>query len=195
MTINAYPLTWPEGFPRTRMPGSDQFKTTLSGALKNVEDSLRKFAADSGKKIDALVISSNVTLGQQRPADPGVAVWFNWDGLQVCIPVDRYAKVEANLQAIHHIIEARRTELRHGGLSIVRATFTGFKALPAPKGSAWQEALEFGPGSVVTLEKAREAYRRLSSKHHPDKGGSHEAMARLNKAWAEAQAALEGGSR
>jgi len=188
MTINAYPLTWPEGFPRTRTPGNDAFKSSLAGALKNVEDSLRRFAADSGKKIEQLVISSNVTLGQQRPADPGVAVWFNWDGLQVCIPVDRYAKVEANLQAIHHIIEARRTELRHGGLSIVRATFTGFKALPAPKGSTWQEVLEFPPGSVISLEKAKEAYRRLSSKRHPDKGGSDEAMAALNKAWDQAQA-------
>ena len=31
--------------------------------------------------------------------------------------------------AIHHIIEARRVELRHGTLALVRATFAGFLAL------------------------------------------------------------------
>src|SRR5690606_25492676 len=119
---------------------------SLSAALANVEDSLRRFAADSGKKIEGLVISSNVSLGDRRPADPGVAVWFSWDGMQICIPVDRYTSVEANLQAIHHVIEARRTELRHGTLALVRATFQGFRSLPAPAGESkrsWREILGF----------------------------------------------------
>jgi hypothetical protein len=111
MSITAHPLCWPTQFPRRQNRESGRFQTTLAGALENVQSSLRLFAKDSDKKIDGVVISSNVTLGQQRPADPGVAVWFSWDGLQVCIPVDRYDKVEGNLQAIHHIIEARRTEL------------------------------------------------------------------------------------
>lgn len=29
----------------------------------------------------------------------------------------------------------------------------------------------------------RQAYRRLASQHHPDRGGSHEMMVRLNEAW------------
>src|SRR5512146_2624661 len=127
--VNAYPLTWPPQFPRAKAREKGAFKTSLAGALGNVQDSLRRFAADSGKKLDQLVISSNVTLGVQRPDDPGVAVWFVWDGMQVCIAVDRYATVEGNLQAIHHIIEARRVELRHGTLALVRATFTGFLSL------------------------------------------------------------------
>jgi hypothetical protein len=66
-------------------------------------------------------LDPHASLGASRPSDPGVAVWFTWDGLGVCIAVDRYQTVEANLQAIHHIIEARRTELRHGTLALVRA--------------------------------------------------------------------------
>src|SRR3972149_679812 len=108
MTISAYPLHWPPSFPRAKIRDKGAFKTTLAGALTNVHGSLRKFAADSGKKLDGLVMSSNVTLGASKPADPGVAVWFTWDGMGVCIAVDRYLTVEANLQAIHHIIEARR---------------------------------------------------------------------------------------
>lgn len=128
MTATAYPLTWPPTFPRRTSRERGAFKTTLAGALDNVEGSLRRFAADSGKRIENLVISSNVTLGKNRPADPGVAIWFVWDGLSVCIAVDRYQTVEANLQAIHHIIEARRVELRHGTLALVRLAFyTGLR--------------------------------------------------------------------
>ncbi|MGT2467400.1 J domain-containing protein [Mesorhizobium atlanticum] len=112
--------------PRTTNKVASKFKTALSTALKNVNSSLTLFAGDSGKRVENVVISSNVTLGVERPADPGVAVWFVWDGMQVCIAVDRYPKVQDNLQAIHHIVEARRTEMRHGGLHIVRATFRGF---------------------------------------------------------------------
>jgi hypothetical protein len=185
VSVAAFPLSWPAHFPRARSRERGAFKTTLHGALTNVEGSLRKFAADSGKKLEGVVMSSNVTLGVARPADPGVAVWFTWDGLGVCIAVDRYETVEANLQAIHHIIEARRTELRHGTLALVRATFQGFLSLPAPKGSHWTEVLQIPKDAKRDDVKA--AYRRYASQHHPDKpGGSHEKMAELNRAQEQA---------
>lgn len=182
--ISAYPLTWPQGFPRTQRRLGGAFKATLAGALQNVETSLRLFASDSGKKAEALVISSNVTLGAQRPPDPGVAIWFTWDGLQVCIPVDRYDKVEANLQAIHHIIEARRTELRHGGLDIVRATFTGFRLLPAPADAhTWREVFGFKHEDAVSRGALDKAFKVKRSEAHPDKGGSPEAFRVVQQAY------------
>lgn len=181
MTATAFPLSWPTGFPRAKARERGAFKTTLAGALSNVQDSLRRFATDSGKKLEGLVISSNVTLGVQRPDDPGVSVWFTWDGMGVAIAVDRYASVESNLQAIHHIIEARRTELRHGTLALVRATFAGFLALPAPKGGHWTEILSLPKDA--RREDVKAAYRRLAMQCHPDKpGGSHERMSALNAA-------------
>lgn len=187
MTATAYPLTWPAAFPRRAKPREPgKFKTSIAGALKNVQDSLRRFAEDSGKKIEQLVISSNVTLGEHRPADPGVAVWFVWDGLQVCIPVDRYSTVEANLQAIHHIIEARRVELRHGTLALVRATFTGFKALPAPAGQDWRTVLGFGAADVVSSDAIEEAYRRKRKSAHPDHGGTPEQFDLVQRAYEQA---------
>lgn len=191
MTATAYPLTWPRQFPRAKAREKGAFKTTLAGALGNVQDSLRRFATDSGKKLDGLIISSNVTLGVQRPEDPGVAVWFTWDGMQLCIAVDRYATVEGNLQAIHHIVEARRTELRHGTLALVRATFTGFLALPAPKGKSWREILDYGAQATITKEMVDARYRKLASERHPDKGGTDEKMAELNAAREEALKELE----
>lgn len=189
MSIQAYPLSWPKGFPRSERKVGDQFRTSLAGSLKNVNKSLLDFGADTKKPVEHVCISSNVTLGVQSPADPGVAVWFSWDGLQVCIPVDRYAKVEANLQAIHHILEARRTELRHGGLAIVRAAFTGLKALPAPAAPTWWTTLAL-PSANVTRAEAKEAYQVARSKAHPDKGGSTTAFTAVEDAWKEAQRVL-----
>lgn len=187
MTINAYPLCWPPTIPRSKQRERGAFKTSLAGALKNVDDSLRRFGTDSSRPIKDLVLSSNCTLGVEKPADPGVAAWFTWDGAQVCIPVDRYDTPAANLQAIHHIIEARRVELRHGTLALVRATFAGFKALPAPAASDWWTVL--GVEQTASLEEARAAYRRAASAAHPDRGGTDARMAEVNRAWEQAQEA------
>ena len=186
---DAYPLTWPQAFPRTKIRTDSQFKSSLSAALANVQRSLAAFARDSGKPIASVVISSNCSLGNSRPEDPGVAVWFAWDGLQVCIPVDRYKKVEDNLQAIHHVLEARRTELRHGTLALVRATFTGFSALPPPTGArSWRAVLGVGP--TAQLGAAENAYKEAAKTAHPDNGGTHERMAELNAAIAQARREL-----
>jgi hypothetical protein len=180
MSATAYPLTWPQQFPRNKCREDGRFKTVLPNAIKNVQRSLQGFAHDSGKNLKNIVISSNVTLGADSPADPGVAVWFEWDGLQVCIPVDRYRSVASNLQAIHHILEARRVELRHGTLALVRATFTGFLSLPAPEGKHWSDVLAL-PRDAKRAD-VDGAYRRLASQRHPDKGGSDAAFAELNAA-------------
>lgn len=190
MSVTAYPLCWPETMPRHKAREKGQFRTTLNGAMNNVETSLRAFARDSRKAISNLVMSSNVTLGRSNPDDPGVALWFTWDGLQVCIPVDRYLTVEANLQAIHHIIEARRVELRHGTLALVRATFTGFAALPAPGAKRdWRDVLDLNEDerSRVNRPIIEGRYRKLAAERHPDRAsGSHEKMAELNRARDEA---------
>jgi hypothetical protein len=186
---DAYPLSWPEGFPRAKVRDAGRFKTSLAGALKNATDSLRLFGSDSGRAVTNVVLSSNVTLGQQRPADPGVAAWFLWDGEQRCIPVDRYTTVEANLQAIHHILEARRVELRHGTLALVRATFKGFTpALPPPgvRKRPWREVLGFSPDHRPGPQEIAERYRRVARDKHPDAGGSETAMSELNVARDEA---------
>lgn len=175
----AFPLCWPPNFPRCKTREKGKFSTSLSAALSNVETSLKRFGSDSDKSVSNIVLSSNCSLGFSRPTDPGIAVWFVWDGLQVCIPVDRYLTAEANLQAIHHVLEARRVELRHGTLALVRATMTGFVALPAPA-KPWWEIL--GLPESASREKILGAYRALATTCHPDRGGSNAMMAELNTA-------------
>lgn len=181
MSATAYPLSWPDALPRTTIRAASQFKTALNAAIANVRASLEAFGRDTGKRIADVVISSNVSLGVGDPTDPGVAVWFTWDGASRCIAVDRYPKVQDNLQAIHHILEARRTEMRHGGLHIVRQTFKGFVALPAPAaGDRWWELLSVSP--EATPEQIRTAHREMIAGAHPDRGGSEAAAARINAA-------------
>jgi DnaJ-domain-containing protein 1 len=182
-SVQAYPLHWPAGFPRSKAREPSRFRTDFDGAVRNVRNSLRSFASDSGRKLEDPIMSSNHNMLSMKdePDDPGVAVWFRWDNMQLCIAVDRYQKIADNLQAVHHIIEARRTELRHGSLQLVRASFAGFKALPAPKGEHWSEVLQVS--KTATLDQIETGYRRLAKYRHPDQpGGSVEAMARLNNA-------------
>lgn len=193
-----YPLSWPDNIPRGSPNKPNRFKSSLSSALKNVQHSLALFSSDSGRKIESIVISSNCTLGVTNPKDPGVAVWFVWDGDQVCFAVDRYSKVEHNLQAIHHIIEARRTELRHGGINIVKATFRGFQALPSPEGirkKTWREVFGVKADREPTRAGIETRYKQLSKSRHPDSPtGSDEKMTELNLAKQEALREI-GGAR
>ncbi|MBA1139306.1 J domain-containing protein [Mesorhizobium neociceri] len=172
-----YPLTWPDLIPRHKTREAGRFKMTLPASIANVEHSLRRFGADSGKAAKNLVISSNYTLTERRPADPGVAVWFVWDEIQVCIPIDRYTTIEANLQAIHHVLEARRVEIRHGTLALVRASFRGLLAIAPPTGSSWREILGFKPGDHVIALNVNARYRELAKN-----SGNEQRLAELNVA-------------
>lgn len=182
--VSEYPLSWPAGWAQSKARASSQFKTTLYKALRNVETEIVRFAKDTGKKIDNLVISSNVTLGNQNPDNPGVAVYFTFDNERTCIPVDRYNKVQDNLQAIFKVLEAKRTEYRHGGLNLIKASFRGYAALPDPGKRNWRDVLGYQGHDI---DEVKQIYRRKIKESHPDNGGNASAAAAINDAWAEAK--------
>lgn len=181
--MNEFPLTWPDNWPRTPTKTTSQFKTSLAGALKNVQEEIVRFGKDSGKKIDSVLISSNVTLGQQSPVDSGVAVYFTWDGISTCIAVDRYAKVQDNLQAIYHCLDAERTKLRHGGLNLVRAAFRGYAALPPPSSNHKTWWVVLGVQQTSNIGEIEMAYKLLSKQAQ----GNHETQTELNLAIEQAR--------
>lgn len=183
-----YPLQWPRGWPRTQ-PGrraGGNFRTTVSAALTN----LRKEVVKIGGK--DLIVSSNCTLGQSNPADPGVCAYFTYEGEKSAIPCDRWTRVEANLQAIAKTLESMRGIERWGAKHVVKAALMGFAALPGPGQTSrdWRAVLELDATS--TLSDAKANFNKLARFRHPDKGGTHEAMAELNNAWTHAQEALGG---
>lgn len=172
-----FPLAWPDGQNRTKSRDRSQFRTKLDGAIKNVRDSLRLFAQDSGRAMGAIEVSCNVSLMGGTPQDPGVAVWFVWDGQTRCIAVDRYQTVAENLQAIHHVIEARRVELRHAGIEMARTAFKGFLALPPPPDrKPWHEVLGLSPSA--NAEEIRDARKGLAR----ELGADHPRLSEVNVA-------------
>lgn len=47
-----------------------------------------------------------------------------------------------------------------------------------------------GVEACWSLNEIGQRYRNLAMEHHPDKGGDQEQMARINRAWSDAQREL-----
>lgn len=205
MSINAYPLQWPEGWPRAKVRkrakfsrGTRQYsqhgsgswvshdKLTVADGVARVQRELSALDVPRGES----VISTNLELrldglprsGQREPDDPGVAVyWRRGRGEMKVMAIDIYDRVADNLGAIAATLEAMRAIERHGGAQILDRAFTGFTALPPPGAARpWRAVL--GLTGPVTVDMIEAAFRRLAKTAHPDAGGSTTAMAELNQA-------------
>lgn len=181
----AYPLCWPSSWPRTEplRRESSRMKSALSSALKNLQAEVARLG---GKNLQ---LSSNYTLGNERPQDPGVVAYFTRDGDAVAIPCDRWKTLAENVQAIAKTIEALRGIERWGAKHMVKAAFRGFAALPESSSarSCWQ-ILGLTPNSSV--DAINQAFRQLAQVCHHDLGGSDAAMAELNEARTQALKAV-----
>lgn len=217
--MTKYPLSWPAGWKRTKegarlrarfSKGVRKYQddpdparrssyvvrgeVTIAEGTKRVLKSLDMLGA-SGEAI----ISSNLALrldglprgGQGEPDDPGVAVYWEVRGHRghKVMAIDLYDRVADNLAAIAATLEAMRAIERHGGAQILERAFTGFAALPAPK--TWREVMGL-PDHVTLRDTIAKTYKELALERHPDRGGTHEAMAELNRAWESALRELTG---
>ena len=195
---DAYPLDWPAGWPRTppHKRHRSQFKLTEGVARDELLKELRRL----GGRMP--IISTNVPFyergghkipyaNMKTPDDPGVAVYFTHGGEQRVIACDRWPTIRENLNAIRLTVNALRGLDRWGSTDIVNRAFTGFRALPAAAAPAdWRTVLHVQPGGSLSIAEAM--YRRLARDAHPDRGGSNEAMARLNAAIRQAREELAG---
>ncbi len=208
MSIPAYPLKWPEGWPRSRGRKAGQFgktearpgqsyrwKTdlTMADAMKRVKVELERLGVNVA---DDSIVSTNLKLNlsglprgdQGEPMDPGVAVYFQKKGGPMrVIAIDAYHRVRDNLAAIAATLEAMRAIERHGGAQILERAFTGFAALTAPSKNWWDVLQVRSDADRATIEAN---FRRLARDRHPDNGGSHDAMTELNEARAAALKAV-----
>jgi hypothetical protein len=185
----AYPLQWPDGWPRTPVHRQvrSRFKVTPDRARRNLLDQIRLLG---GRQV---VISSNLAIRQdgmpyadqarRRIYDSGVAVYFTLKGKQMSMACDLYQSPHENMHSVGHAIEHLRGLERHGGGHMMERAFAGFTALPASGPDCWT-VLRVAPGSSV--EAIERAYRNLAKEKHPDAGGTHAAMSELNNARDEA---------
>lgn len=185
-----YPLSWPAGWKRTQAPQHSRFDTSPERATRGLLAEIERL----GGRLP--VISSNAQYRQDGMpyarqgyiSDTGVAVYFQRKGKPVVFACDTYVALHDNIHAIAKTIEALRAIERHGASEMLERAFTGFAALPAPIVAGmrrdWWEVL--GVPRDAGAQAIGAAYRALAAQHHPDKGGSAERMAEVNRARDEA---------
>lgn len=201
----AYPLQWPAGWKRTPIDQRKraQFKRitteygqygahkrqhelTINDGVQRIFQELRALGVEPGDVVissdlrvrnDGLPISGQAT----SKIDQGVAVYWRVDKATRCMATDRYDRIADNLAALAATLEAMRAIERHGGATILDRAFTGFLALAAPAAQDLPHQV-LGVDENATRQEIEYAYRRLAQQLHPDVGGSHEAMSRINTA-------------
>lgn len=183
----AYPLKWPAGWPRNQNPERSKFSSSVAQARNEIIYELSRLGADG------MVISSNMQLNkdglpyhrQANLVDTGVAVYFNLNGEERCIPSDKYISVEDNMHAVGLTLNALRSLERWGTGQIMAAAFQGFKALPeafAMGGSRpWWVVL--GVAENASRSEIEASYKKLLFERHPDTGGTSAEFVELKKAY------------
>lgn len=148
-----------------------------------------------------IVISTNARLrldglprSNDKPNDLGAAVyWVDPRGNRQCLAIDQYHCLAQNIAALAATLEHMRGIERHGSAQILERAMSGLNALPAPGNSqSWRDILGFSASVSPSCAEVTHHYRRLASNAHPDKGGSHEAMTNLNRAYDEATKEISG---
>ena len=185
-STRAYPLYWPEGWPRTEQ---NKIKRARFGdrsvyqARHVLTEEVRRFGGRD------LIISSNLELkldgtprsNQRQPADRGVAIFFKRQGIDMALACDVYSAVEDNLWALCRTLEALRQIERDGSPALINRAFKGFAALPDPDARQWWEVL--GVQQTANNDEIRAAYVRLAKQYHPDAGGDAVLFDQVTKAY------------
>lgn len=189
----AYPLAWPEGWPRTP-PEKRQDSKYRFGRNQHAGRTLWTFAAARdalGEELDRLnarevILSTNFELNlsgqprgdRARRADQGIAVYFKLKGQPRVMACDMHQRAEENMRSVALAIEAMRQLERHGGGLMMEKAFAGFTALPAPKRP--HEILGVEP--TASADEVRRAWRSKIAGAHPDQGGNQADAAAINAA-------------
>lgn len=186
--IEAFPLHWPQNWPRVKSRRRSRFQnTSFDLERRHLLNEVRRLGGDK------TILSTNIPLRRDgapyasasyaKISDPGVAIYFTYKGKSMSFACDTWDRIEDNMKAVGKTIEAIRGIERWGASDMMERAFTGFQALPAPK-NEWWEILEVSKSA--SPDQIKTAYYRLSKVHHPDFGGSTEQMAKLNSAYDQA---------
>ena len=193
----AYPLKWPDGWPRTNpkaRESDNRFgghgRISVGRARDQLIHELRLLGATG------IVVSSNVPVkadgllyaDNKRLDDPGIAVYFKFKKKSLVMARDGFVSVAGNLRSLGLAIEGMRQMHRHGGDLMLEKAFDGFLALPPPDWKKpWREVFGIKPDWTGDIN---ELYRQKARTRHPDAGGSDTLMAELNVAYEEARREL-----
>jgi hypothetical protein len=197
--IEACPLHWPDGWPRTnpwaresdsRFGGSGRL--TVGRARDQLMDELRRLGATE------IVVSSNVPVrpdgllyasdNKKRLDDPGIAVYFKFRKKPMVMARDGYQTVAGNLRSLGLAIDGMRQLDRHGGRFMLERAFEGFLAIAPPDWKKpWREVFGIKGDRRSDIGAL---YREKAKQRHSDHGGSDTLMAELNVAYQDARREL-----
>jgi hypothetical protein len=194
--IEAYPLQWPEGEPRTAAYArkSDSIFRGKGFTVGRVRDDLINELRLLGAT--DVIVSSNVPTrpdgllysDPRRLDDPGIAVYFKFKKKQMVMARDGFVSVPGNLRSLALAIDGLRQVQRHGGDRMLERAFTGFLAIAPPDWKKpWREVFGIKADWTGDIEKL---FREKARIRHPDAGGSDILMAELNVAYEEARREL-----
>lgn len=203
MNPQSYPLTWPQTEIRTSLNRRERARwgtqnrsqggygkrlLTIAEAINRLLSQIELLGATQW------TISSDIPLrndglprgGAAEPDDPGVCVYLTVQKRPYSLPSDRWDRVADNIAAIAAHIGAMRG-MERWGVGSLEKNFAGYLALPAPVSlRPWYDVLHcMEDEDILSIERQ---YKLLALDFHPDNGGSHEDMAELNRAIAEARA-------
>jgi hypothetical protein len=197
--VSRYPLEWPLGWLRTaptrRRHGTFRHQgqwISVQAATQRLERELERLGVRS------MTLSTNVSLrldgrprSDEKPNDPGAAIYFNFKGKATVLACDTYHTVSDNIAALAAHVDALRAIQRYG-VGTIEQALAGYKALPADTAADWRHV--FGVGSSpTTVEQVDQAYKTLAKQYHPDITRDDGAkMAWLNRARDYALQELEG---
>lgn len=146
-----------------------------------------------------LIVSTNIPIRQdgllysdwmkRKIDDPGVAIYFKYNGKEISMCCDQYLSVWENIYALGKGVEALRGMERWGVSEFLDRAFTGFKELPYSTEAVaigWWKILEVSHDA--SKEQVIDAYRTLSKKYHPDnqKTGNSEKFIQVKAAYDQA---------
>lgn len=187
----AFPLYWPEGWPRTKYRVHSQFQQGFGQAREFLFAEIRRMGGMN------TVLSTNVPLrndglpraNMPNPGDPGAAVYFKHKKHDLVFACDKYFKCTDNVYAIAKTIEAMRGIERWGASELLERAFTGFKALPEKGSQAWRDVLGIPPEQFVTRQVIEDRFRSLIKQQHPDVTGNEADEERVRQLLAAREAA------
>lgn len=189
-SVQRYPLQWPLGWTRTppskRRTGHFKDHRSWIGipaAVTRLQRELDRLGAAD------LTLSSNlrprldggVVANQGEPVDPGAAVYFRFKGRATVFACDTYRRLANNIAAIAAHVDALRRIDRYGVGSIEQA-LAGYRALPADTAADWRAVFGFPAHVNVTEDQLQTKYRERAYVAHPDRGGTDDMMAHVNRA-------------
>lgn len=199
-TVRRYPLQWPSGWRRTSIGHrvNGHFRASRVGigvpaAVDRLERELDRLGAEGPTLSTNLKprISGGVVANTGEPADAGVAIYFRFKGRATVLACDRYIRVADNIAAIAAHVDALRRIERYG-VGTIEQALAGYRSLPADTAAEWRQVFGFTASEHVTVEQLQTKFKERAATAHPDKGGTDEGMAHVNRAREYALAELLG---